>query len=100
MFEKITAASAAAALARKLVEEGKMTRDDAIGFSNYIDRAVKLGKLPDDAQMLGLLQSGEWKAESSHGAPVRTGRVISVGWLGISLNILKPRNRKNILLLK
>lgn len=94
MSEYISAASAAASLVRELVDADKMTRDDAIGFSNYIDRAVKLGQLPDDAKMLGLLQSGEWKTASSNGLPVRAGRVISVGKFGIFLDIFKPRNRK------
>ena len=90
MTEKLSAASAAAKLAREMVKAGTMSRDDAILFSNWIDREVKLGHLPDDANMLGLVQSGEWKTASSNSEPRSTGRVISIGPWGISLNIFKP----------
>lgn len=90
MTEKLTAAHAAAKLARELVAAGTMSPDDAILFSNWIDREVKLGHLPDDPNMLGLVQSGEWKTASSDGAPRRAGRVIGVGKWGISLSIFRP----------
>lgn len=90
MTEKLTAAHAAAELARELVKAGKMSREDAILFSNWIDLKVKLGQLPDDAVMLGLVESGEWKTASSDGAPRRAGRVVSIGPWGVSLGIFKP----------
>lgn len=90
MTEKLTAAHAAAKLARELVQAGKMSRDDAILFSNWIDLKVKLGQLPDDAVMLGLVESGEWKTASSDGTSRRAGRVIGIGRWGINLDIFKP----------
>ena len=99
MTEKLTAAHAAAKLARELVEAGKMSREEAILFSNWIDLKVKLGQLPDDAVMLGLVQSGEWKSASSDGTPRRAGRVMSIGPWGISLDVFRPsryyRRRKS-----
>ncbi len=99
MSEKLTAAHAAAKLARELVDAGKMSREEAILFSNWIDLKVKLGQLPDDAVMLGLVESGEWKTASSSGAFRRAGRVMSVGPWGISLDVFKPsryyRRRKS-----
>lgn len=85
----ITAASAAAALARKRVAQGLMSVDDALLFSNWIDRAVKLGQIPDDPKMLGLIES-DWKIASSSGHHT-VARVMGVGRFGISLDIVKPR---------
>ena len=89
MTEKLTAAHAAAKLARELVAAGTMSSEEAILFSNWIDREVKLGHLPDDPNMLGLVQSGEWKTASSDGT-ARAGRVMSIGPWGISLDVFKP----------
>lgn len=88
---QMSAHSAAAALVRELVEAKQMTRDDAIKFTDWIDRQIKLGRLPDDPLMLGLVQQGEWRTASSDGLPVQRGRVMGVGRTGISLKIVKPR---------
>jgi len=82
----LPAASAAAAMVRALRERNAISREEAYLITDWIDREVKLGRLPDDAAMLGLIESGEWRvATSSTGErPQRVGKVLSFGWAGIT----------------
>lgn len=60
----ISAHSAASALVRRRVEQGLMTRENAIAFTDWIYNMVHTGQLPDDPNMLCLIER-DWKVYSS-----------------------------------
>lgn len=59
----ISAHSAAATLARRLVEEKKWTPEKAVEFTDLIYMLVNTKQLPDDAKKLGLILSN-WEIET------------------------------------
>lgn len=60
----ISAHSAAAALARHRFEQGLMTADEAVTFTDLIYNLVNTGQLPDDPKLLALTDD-QWKIATS-----------------------------------
>ncbi len=60
----ISAHSAASALARHRVEQGLMTPDQAVAFTDLIYHLVHTHQIPDDPKLLGLTEE-EWKIATS-----------------------------------
>lgn len=63
---KISAHSAAADLARKRVEAGLMNPDEALEFTDWIYMMVNTGQLPDDLNLLALIEH-DWNIFTSEG---------------------------------
>jgi hypothetical protein len=78
MYKEISVHSAAAMIARQKVQDRIWTSDQAIQFTELLDNLVKTGQLPNDPQLLGLLDQGGWKVVTSTGTQVCDGFELSV----------------------